>query len=267
MNYGDKLRQYVAQNEISQCIGVYDHFSAIIAAKKFETIFLSGLGYAASSYGLEDIGYTNWKDICRYTSGIRDILGHKNIIVDIDDGFGDTAIAAHVARSIERAGASGVIIEDQKRPRKCGHLLGKSTITKEDFVRKLVAIRKASKSLFVIARTDEKDEKMAIDRVKAYAASGADAVMIDGVSSLATLKALRNAVSIPIAVNLMHGGLSENWSKQELAEVGVSLIVYSTPCLFAAQHAIENYLKELSDKGTLPTSGTSNLSEFRELFE
>lgn len=113
-DFGHSLRQVLMQRDITPFIGVYDVFSASIAAKYYDGIFISGFGFAASHYGLPDIGFIAWSDIVAFVQRVRTIIPRHHLMVDIDDGYVDTEVACHVVSLLESAGASGVILEDQK---------------------------------------------------------------------------------------------------------------------------------------------------------
>jgi hypothetical protein len=134
-----------AQQRTLPFVGIYDLFSASLAANRFEALFLSGFGVAASAYGLPDIGFIGWGDLTSTTSRLRALLPDHHLLVDMDDGFGDPAIAGHVARSLERCGASGVVLEDQARPRRCGHFSGKQILPLPDYLQKLDAVLEDAK--------------------------------------------------------------------------------------------------------------------------
>jgi 2-methylisocitrate lyase-like PEP mutase family enzyme len=110
LSLGEKLKEYLqsTSEDPQPFIGVYDSFSASIAAKSYECIFLSGFGFSASFYGLPDIGFISWSDIAAYVTRIRTILPNHHILVDIDDGYCDIEVAAHVVSLLESAGASGI---------------------------------------------------------------------------------------------------------------------------------------------------------------
>ena len=111
---------------VSPFIGIYDAFSATIAAKHSPNLFYSGFGFAASHYGLPDLGYIAWSDIVQAASRIRQILPDIKLLVDIDDCYADTAVACHVTRQLEAMRVAMIMLEDQARPRRCGHHYGKS---------------------------------------------------------------------------------------------------------------------------------------------
>ena len=253
MNYGKALRQEIATRRIMCFIGVYDNFSASIAAQHYDGLFISGFGFAASHYGLPDIGFITWSDIVAYMQRVRTILPEHHIIVDIDDGYGDQEVAAHVVSLLEREGASGVILEDQKRPRRCGHYDGKQLLELDQFIDKLEKVLQARKNLFVVARTDSTDQADRLERALAFEQAGADAVLIDGLENLDVLRDISRQLKRPLMFNQIAGGKSPPCSLSELAEAGVSLVNYSTPCLFTAQEAIDKAMHELKkDDGKLP---------------
>jgi 2-methylisocitrate lyase-like PEP mutase family enzyme len=230
-------------------LGVYDVFSAALAARHSEALFVSGFGFAASHYGLPDIGFITWTDMLDFVRRLRTVLPAHHLLVDIDDGYGDPAIACHVVGELERAGASGVVLEDQKRPRRCGHFDGKQLMELPEYVEKLEQVLRTRHDLFVMARTDATDPEDAARRVRAYAEAGADAVLIDGLADLELVQRLSRQLGPSFVFNQIAGGKSPVYDLAELRQAGVSLVIYSTPCLFAAQRAIERALDDLFASG------------------
>ncbi|MBE9029047.1 isocitrate lyase/PEP mutase family protein [filamentous cyanobacterium LEGE 11480] len=245
------LKSALENRDIIPFIGVYDVFSASIAAKYYDALFISGFGFAASHYGLPDIGFIAWSDIVAFVQRVRTILPHHFILVDIDDGYVDTAVACHVVSMLESIGASGVILEDQKRPRRCGHLDGKLLMETDEFLVKLRQVLATRQQLFVVARTDASDPQDILNRAQAYAAVGADAILVDGITDLAMIPPLKAAIDKPLVFNQIAGGKSPPCSLDELKQAGVSLVNYSTPCLFAAQAAIETDMQLLRERDGL----------------
>lgn len=253
---GAALRADLKARRLTPFIGIFDVYSATLAGRQFRHLFLSGFGLAASHYGLPDIGLIAWPDVVDLVRRIRTVLPQHHLLVDIDDGYGDAESACHVVSELERAGASGVVLEDQKRPRKCGHLDGKQSIDCEEYVAKLRRVLKTRRELFVIARTDvaEPDERRR--RVEAYASAGADALLVDGLSDLQSLRHLRDLANRPFAFNQIAGGKSPRVGWAQMEQHGVSIAIYSTPCLFAAHGAMEQALSTLArEGGTLPADG------------
>ena len=230
---------------MTRFIGIYDVFSASLVASRFEGIFVSGFGMAASSYGLPDVGFITWTDMLEYVGRVRTVVPETMILVDIDDGYVDTEVAAHVTSRLEAIGASGVIMEDQRRPRRCGHVDGKQVLELDEYLPKLERVLSARDDLFVVARTDASDPDEILRRVRAFEEAGADAVLVDGLSDLEFLREVSAAVQVPRMFNQIKGGKSPAVGLTRLRELGVSLVNYSTPALFAAQKAIEATLEQL----------------------
>lgn len=243
--FGQQLHQQLAQGKLISFVGVYDVFSASIAARHFNGIFISGFSFAASHYGLPDIGFISWTDIVAFTQRVRTIVPRNHILVDIDDGYGDPEVACHVITLLEGVGASGVVLEDQQRPRQCGHLEGKQIMSLEQYCDKLQKVLNTRRDLLVVARTDATDKGEIIERACAYAQTGADAILVDGVKELDLLQELKQKTGKPIVFNQITGGKSPLCSASELQRREVAMVTYSTPCLFAAQEAIEKEMLEL----------------------
>jgi 2-methylisocitrate lyase-like PEP mutase family enzyme len=175
-----------------------------------------------------------------------------------------------VVRLLEGVGASGVVLEDQKRPRKCGHLEGKQILELPEYVTKLKRVLAARRDLFVVARSDASDPQEIVRRVKAFAEAGADGLLVDGLQDPTQVTRLPEAGGRPFAFNQIAGGKSPPRRLRELEASGVSMVIYSTPCLFAAQAAIENAMQSLKARdGQLPgpEEGGVTLRQCNQLLE
>ena len=259
------LAEELQSRTIIPFIGIYDVFSATIAARHYDALFVSGFGFAASHYGLPDIGFGTWTDVTAFVQRLRNTLPDHFLLVDIDDGFCDVEVAAHTVRVLEAVGASGVVLEDQRRPRKCGHFDGKQLLEIDDYLEKLDQVLRSRRDLLVVARTDSSDHDDILGRVQSFANAGADAVLVDGIRDLSLIDELRALVDVPIAFNQIAGGKSPAVTLSELADRGVSIAIYSTPALFAAQSAIEGAMKELRlADGRLPqpSEGAVGVGEY-----
>ena len=265
--YGEFLRRRLRTKRTVPLVGVFDAFSASLAARLFDGIFVSGFGLTASRYGLPDTGFVAWPDVVDLTRRVRAICPESHIVVDIDDGFSDSDVAAHVARQLELSGASGLILEDQARPRKCGHFGGKTLLSLDVYLDRLNGILEACSDIVVIARTDASDESEIRERVSAFSCTGADAILVDGQSSLESVSQLRELTDKPLAFNQILGGRSPAFGLSELQEVGISLAILSTPLLFAAQAAMEKCLQQLSlnDMRLDAVETTVQLSEAQQI--
>lgn len=256
---GARLREHLRRQPITPFIGIYDVFSASLAARHFDALFVSGFGFAASHYGLPDIGFISWTEILNFVQRIRVVVPDHHLLVDIDDGYCDTEVACHVARLLEKLGASGIVLEDQERPRGCGHTDGKRILPLEKYLAKLDAVLAARRDLLVVARTDATDVNEIKRRVVAFRRAGCDAVLADGIPSLKLLAEISALVDCPVVFNQIAGGKSPVCSLTELQAHGVGLVIYSTPCLFAAQTAVEKTLQVLrAEDGSLSSALTQD---------
>lgn len=266
--FGSKLRHNIHSEDIIAFIGVYDVFSASIAARYYKGLFISGYSFSASFYGLPDIGFIAWSDMVSFAQRIKTILPEHHIIVDIDDGYVDVHTACHVVSLLENIGVTGVVLEDQHRPRRCGHMGGKQILGLEQYLEKLHRVLEVRRDLFVIARTDAIEEDEILRRAQAFAEIGADAILVDGINELGILSKIEACTKKPIMFNQIIGGKSPVCSLQELIKAKVSLVNYSTPCLFAAQEAMEKTMQELiENNGRLASSSKVDLAGCNRIME
>lgn len=271
MSYGKLLRDDVRSDRVTPLIGIFDMFSASVAAQHYNGMFVSGYGFAASYYGLPDIGFIAWPDMVSFVQRLRMAFPRQHLLVDIDDGYVDPEVASHVVAQLERIGASGVILEDQRRPRRCGHVDGKQILPLEEYLEKLDLVLRTRENLLVVARTDATDEAEILRRAGALAETDADVLLVDGVRSVDWIRKVRKVIGDkPLLFNQIAGGKSPRLSLSELEQLGVNVAIYSTPCLFAAQTAIENAMLELrAADGRLPeiTAGDVGVAQSLALLE
>lgn len=245
---GEVLRTELQRGtEVAPFLGVYDCLSARVAAPYSPNLFLSGFGFAAGFYGLPDIGYITWSDMVAAAGRIRQILPGHRLLVDIDDGYVDVHTACHVARQLESMGAAMVMLEDQARPRRCGHADGKILLPLAEYMVKLNAVLDARDAMCVLARTDAAGEDI-FRRVEAMSETSADVLLVDGIHSVVTMQRVLAMTDKPLLFNQIAGGKSPELSLSELRGLGVRVIQYSTPLLFAAQQAMSEALKRLTER-------------------
>jgi 2-methylisocitrate lyase-like PEP mutase family enzyme len=254
VRYGTALREEVRSPGTTPLIGIYDMYSASVVARHYDGFFVSGFGFAASHYGLPDIGFIAWPDMVAFVERLRLAFPSHHLLVDIDDGYVDPEVACHVVQRLERIGASGIILEDQKRPRRCGHADGKQVLPLEEYLEKLNLVLESRRDLVVVARTDATEESDILRRAQALAETDADVVLVDGVRSVEWIKRIRRVVGDkPLLFNQIAGGKSPRLSLSELADLECQVAIYSTPCLFAAHAAIDSALTDLRQSdGRLP---------------
>jgi 2-methylisocitrate lyase-like PEP mutase family enzyme len=271
MTYGDALREDINREHVTPLIGVFDMFSASLVAQHYGGMFISGFGFAASYYGLPDIGFIAWPDMVNFVLRLRLAFPQQHLLVDIDDGYVDPEVACHAVENLEHIGASGVILEDQQRPRRCGHVDGKQILPLDQYLEKLELVLQTRTDLVVVARTDATDEDEILRRAEALAATDADVLLVDGVRSEDWIRRVRSVIGDkPLLFNQIAGGKSPRLSLRELEDLGVNVAIYSTPCLFAAHAAIEEALLKLrANDGRLPefSAGSVGVANSIALFE
>ena len=262
-----KLNKYIKECDyFTNMIGVYDVLSAKIASKKSRLLFLSGYAFSSAYYGLPDEGFINQSDIIDLVSRIKSVLPNSFLIVDIDDGYSDPKIASYYAKRLHLSGADGVILEDQQRPKKCGHLNGKSLRPIEEYLEVLRAVRQHNPNLFVIARTDESDIQMAVKRLDVYQKEKPNALLADGLKSHESITLLKNRFPNELlVVNLIEGGKTPNISFSKAKSIGVNILNYSTPLIFAAYKSQVEYLEKLvTNDGLFPGDNDSQFELLNE---
>ena len=235
--------------------GVYDAIGARIAQKVgFKAMFQTGYGTSATLLGMPDYGFIgstetveNARRICQAVS--------VPVIVDADTGYGNPLSVWKLVRELEAAGASGIFLEDQKWPKRCGHMTGKEVITKEEYAEKLRAALDArkNKDFIIVARTDARAPEgldSAIERGLEYKKNGADAIFVEAPKSIAEMKKIGLSINAPLVANMIEGGATPLLSATKLHEMGFKLILYPLSILFANAFASLQILRELRKSGT-----------------
>jgi len=251
--------------------GVYDAIGAKIAQKAgFEAMFQTGYGTSATLLGLPDYGFIgatetieNARRICRAVS--------VPVIVDADTGYGNPLCVWKLVTELESVGAAGIFLEDQKWPKRCGHMSGKEVIPKEEYSQKLQAALDArkSKDFIIVARTDARAPEgldAAIERGLQYKKIGADAIFIEAPKSLEEMKKIGRTIKAPLVANMIEGGATPLVSSKTLNKMGFKLILYPLSVLFANAFASMKILHELRKSGTT-TSLKKNLVNFDQFNE
>ena len=235
--------------------GVYDAMGAKIAQKiGFEAIFQTGYGTSATLLGMPDYGFVgaaetveNARRICAAVS--------VPVIIDADTGYGNPLSVWKVVKELESAGASGIFLEDQKWPKRCGHMIGKEVVPKEEYVEKLQAALDArkSKDFIIVARTDARAPEgldAAIERGIQYKKIGADAIFVEAPKSVAEMKKIGKSIDAPLVANMIEGGATPLLSTKILHKMGFKLILYPLSILYANTFASMKILRELRKSGT-----------------
>ncbi len=254
--------------------GVYDAIGAKIAQKAgFEAMFQTGYGTSATLFGMPDYGFIgstetieNARRICRAVS--------VPVIVDSDTGYGNALSVWNLVNELESAGAAGIFLEDQRWPKRCGHMSGKEVIEKEEYVEKLQAALDArkSKDFIIVARTDARATRGlddAIERGKYYRKIGADVIFVEAPRSIDEMKKIGKSINAPLVANMIEGGATPVIPSATLHKMGFRIILYPLSVLFANAFASIQILKELKKSGTTAKlkKNVVNFDEFNDLVD
>jgi methylisocitrate lyase len=226
----------------------------LIEDKGFDGAYISGAVMAAE-LGLPDIGLTTLSEVAHRAHQISR-MSDLPTLVDADTGFGEPMNVARTVHELEDAGVAGLHLEDQVNPKRCGHLDGKAVVDLDTAVKRIRAAVDARRDpdLVIMARTDIRGVEgldAAIDRAQALEAAGADAIFPEAMASLDEFAAMRKAVDVPILANMTEFGKSALFTHQQLADVGVNLVIHPVSLLRVAFGAIERALDTLQATGTL----------------
>ena len=254
--------------------GVYDAIGAKIAEKAgFNAMFQTGYGTSATLFGMPDYGFIssaetvdNARRICRAVS--------VPVIVDADTGYGNALSVWKLVKELESAGASGIFLEDQRWPKRCGHMQGKEVVSQEEYAEKLGAAidARSSKNFIIVARTDARATEgldAAIERGLYNKKLGADAIFVEAPKSIQEMKKIGKAIKAPLVANMIEGGATPLISASALNKMGFKIILYPLSVLFANTFATINILKELKKTGTTKKlrSRLVNFDQFNDLVE
>jgi len=226
----------------------------LIQEKGFDGAYISGAVMAAE-LGLPDIGLTTLTEVAQRAHQISR-MSDLPTLVDADTGFGEPMNVARTVHELEDAGVAGLHLEDQVNPKRCGHLDGKAVVDADTAIKRIRAAVDArrDRDLVIMARTDIRGVEgmeAAIDRAKALQDAGADAIFPEAMGTLEEFELMRKAVSVPILANMTEFGKSQLFTHQQLADVGVNMVIHPVSLLRIAFGAIERGLDELLATGTL----------------
>jgi methylisocitrate lyase len=263
---GARFRKALTEESPLQVIGTINANHALLAKRAgFKAIYLSGGGVAAGSLGIPDLGITGLEDVLVDVRRITDVCDTP-LLVDIDTGFGASAFnIARSVRSINKAGAAAIHIEDQVGAKRCGHRPNKELVSKAEMVDRIKAAVDAriEDSFVIMARTDAlavEGIDAALDRANAYIEAGADALFPEAITDLPTYKKFTDVIKVPVLANITEFGLTPLFTTTELASVGVGIVLYPLSAFRAMNKAAENVYetvrKDGSQKAVLDTMQT-----------
>lgn len=249
------FRSRLASGDLVRMPGAFNPLSAkLIEQKGFEGVYISGAVLSAD-LGLPDIGLTTLTEVAQRGGQIARVTDLPTLI-DADTGFGEPMNVARTVQILEDSGISGMHLEDQVNPKRCGHLDGKEVVDEATALKRIRAAVEGRRDpdFLIMARTDIRGVEgmqAAIDRAKALQDAGADAIFPEAMATLAEFEAIRDAVDVPILANMTEFGKSELFSTQALADVGVNVVIFPVSLLRLAMGAAARGLDTILAEGSL----------------
>ena len=267
MTAGTKFREALKSDSPLVIPGAINAYSAILAEKAGHiAIYLSGGGVAAASYGMPDLGITSMDDVLIDVKRISNSTSLP-LLVDIDTGWGGAFNISRTIKEMINAGCGALHMEDQVSQKRCGHRPNKSLVSSSEMQDRIKAAvdGRHEESFFIMARTDAlASEGMngAIERASSYIEQGADGIFLEAVTSLDEYKEFKNALDVPLLANITEFGKTPLFTKEQLEEVNVDMILYPLTAFRAMSKAAEKIYISLAKEGT--QEGLLDIMQTRE---
>ena len=253
----NRLLAALQQERPLQIAGAVNAYAALLAQDAgFRALYLSGSGVASACFGLPDLALTTLSEVAAETRRITAATALP-LLVDVDTGFGDGLGIARMVRELTRAGAAGVHLEDQVADKRCGHRPGKELVSGAEMEQRIAAAAAAARggdggSLLLMARTDAlaaEGLEGAVERARAYAAAGADAIFLEAARELREYARVAAAVGVPVLANMTEFGVSPLFTLAQLRDHGVAMVLYPLTAFRAMSHAAQRVYRALRADG------------------
>jgi methylisocitrate lyase len=252
---GSRLQEALKREKPLQIVGTINAMTARLAKEAgFKAIYLSGAGVANASYGLPDLGITTLNDVL---TDVRRITASVDLplLVDIDTGWGSAFNIARAIKEMIHAGAAAIHIEDQVQAKRCGHRPGKVIVESSEMVDRIKAATDArtDPTFIIMARTDAlaiEGLGATLQRVEDYVNAGADMIFFEGVRELTQYTQLIKNCPVAILANITEFGVTPLFSKEELTQAGVSIILYPLSAFRIMNAAALNAYQTIRNEGT-----------------
>ena len=269
---GLAFRQALSKEKPLQIAGAINANHALLAQRAgFQAIYLSGGGVAAGSLGLPDLGISTLDDVLTDIRRITDVCPLP-LLVDVDSGFGASAFnVARTVRSVSKAGAAALHIEDQVGAKRCGHRPNKAIVSTEEMVDRIKAAvdARSDPDFVIMARTDAlavEGLEAAIERAQAYVAAGADMLFPEAITELGMYRRFAEATQVPILANITEFGATPLFTTEELRSARVDMALYQLSAYRAMNRAAERVYRALREEGT-QKSVIDTMQTRNELYE
>ena len=251
---GKLFRTALTQNKPLQIVGCVNAYCAVMAEKVgHKAIYLSGAGVANASFGIPDLGITSLGDVVEDAKRITGVT-NTPLLVDIDTGWGGAFNISRTIKELSRSGVAAIHIEDQVGQKRCGHRPNKEMVSTQEMVDRIKACVDAreDKDFFIMARTDAfASEGMlsSIDRSISYIEAGADGIFAEAMTNINHYQDFKNKIKAPILANMTEFGKTPLSNLEELASVGVDMVLYPLSAFRAMSKAALNIYKALKNTG------------------
>jgi len=251
---GVVFRQAVTMEKPLQVVGVLNAYAALLAKSAgHKAIYLSGGGVAAGSLGVPDLGITTLEDVLIDVRRITDAC-ELPLLVDVDTGFGSAFNIARTVKSLIKYEAAAMHIEDQVQAKRCGHRPGKALVSKNEMCDRIKAAvdARTDPGFVIMARTDaltSEGVSAALERAQAYVAAGADMIFAEAITDLDQYSSFVKAIKVPILANITEFGKTPLFTREQLASVGVGLVLYPLSAFRAMSAAALQVYQTLREEG------------------
>lgn len=251
---GQRFRAALNEQQPLRIVGTINAYCAMLAETAgHKAIYLSGAGVANASYGLPDLGITSLNDVAIDVERICS-ASELPLLVDIDTGWGGAFNIARSIRTLEKAGAAAVHIEDQVAQKRCGHRPNKAIVSKEEMVDRVKAAvdAKTDKDFVVMARTDAlavEGMEAAIERAIACVEAGADAIFPEAMQELSQYQQFTQALDVPVLANITEFGQTPLFNCQQLEEAGIAMALYPLSAFRAMSKAALDVYSSIAADG------------------
>lgn len=263
-----RMKALLAKKEIIQIPGAHDALTGLMAKKLgFEALYISGAAFSASR-GMPDIGYFTVTELSEYVRSLYQVT-NLPILVDVDTGFGEVVHIPRTVLEMEGAGAAMIQMEDQKLPKKCGHLEGKELVSADEMCRKIEAVMRSRKNLLLLARTDAHaifGIEEAIKRAKMYVSAGADAIFPEALKTEEEFRYFAQELKIPLLANMTEFGKTPYIPAQKFAEWGYKMVIYPVTSLRVQMKAVQRVFTAIKTTGS-QESEVPNMQTRQELYD
>src|SRR3990167_1363802 len=259
------LRKALAQENPLQIVGTINAYTALLAKRAgYRAIYLSGACVANASYGIPDLGMTNLENVAEDVRRITSVCDLP-LLVDIDTGWGNAFSIERTIKTMIKAGAAAVHMEDQAQAKRCGHRPNKEVVSADEMCGRIkAAVDANTKSDFVImARTDalaSEGLEKSIERIQQYIEAGADMIFFEGVIDIKQYQTATKQCSVPMLANITEFGVTPLFTRDELKQAGIQLILYPLSAFRAmsatASHVYETIRKSGTQQSLLPEMQT-----------